>query len=552
MRIFLNPDIVFRQMHELTCIYNAATGLFFWGSKSDAAFLSSFRNGREMTAIAPADRESELSQFIPALINDCFLIPESEKGKEERESSYAKLFPARTLFTVYYEHKNEQGNGAIDIAVNRTGKHGEADFEVLALKEDDAVLWKLCDGGRRVNEIVSILGIEKANRVMENLRKWTAPDAQIARLLPQPLEKYRNIPEPLLFPAPFFPQRKEEAAQVSIAGDKEVKAYHLKTIKKGYRQFERIESTLSHIYRVQHPILGGRSYGEMLFSRLSEIKQIERGCKIIEVGGGHGDISKEILLSLKKTKPEIFQSIKYVICDLSPALISSQRTLHRSFEVKAEHVHCDGESMPLKDSSVDILVSNEVIADFSTPEFTLKEAKRLAEKEGIPIDSSFIEQLKNAAKPQAKFRLNLGAFKLLKEVRRILKQEGVAVITEYGYENVLPFMAQHLDHAEYTINFTHLRQIAEALGMKTGLVNAFDFFGFRDDVELITHPSFMAAFRLLEHSNIHLPNLVYTRELLKSELEKAGLNPESLKNIQFVKAAREPIEIVKVLICRKN
>jgi len=551
MRIFLNRDVAFRKVPVLmagepdTCIYNKKTGLFFWGDESDVRFLRAFQNGADISKISThRDMQHQLVNIVPNLINDRFLLLESETGKEEQKKAYLKFFPVRTLFTVYYEHENEK---TIDAALHRVGKNNEADFEILTLKNDEMLLYTLCGGEKDIEEIIRTLRPKlTADDVLSIFEKWTSAETQIIRLLPQPLSRYKEIPPPVFFPAPLFPKLKE-AKESKNKLSKSVKDYHLKDISGGYCQFERIESTLSHIYRVRHPILGGKSYGEAFFSKLNEIKQIEQGFRIVEVGGGYGAMSKDVLLSLKRAKPEIFQSVKYTICDLSPALISSQRTLHLNEGVKAEYVHCDGEALPLKDRSADVIISNEVIADFSNPEFTLNQIDSLSEKTGIPITAEFVDSIKNTLGNEKSFRLNLGAFKLLKEIRRILKPGGIAIITEYGYENILPFRVKHLDHAEYTINFAHLQQVAESLGMQAELTNAFDFLNFREDVELITHSSFQAAFRLLEHNNIHLPNLVYTKELLSEQL---GREAERLKNLQFVKASREPIEIVKVLICR--
>ncbi|MFQ5816283.1 MAG: class I SAM-dependent methyltransferase, partial [Candidatus Hydrothermarchaeaceae archaeon] len=236
--------------------------------------------------------------------------------------------------------------------------------------------------------------------------------------------------------------------------------------------------------------------------------------------------------------------------DLSPELIKTQRKLHEEAGVQAQHIHGDAERLAVSDVSVDIIISNEVIADFSTPEFGLKDVERSIEEFGIPASEELVRSLRDAPD---RFRLNLGAFRLLKEVERVLKPGGIAIITEYGYEDQLPSRAQHLDHDEYTIHFGHLVSIARALGLKARLTDAYGFLKFRSNLELITHASYEAAFRLLEHNGMHLPNIVYTRELLREQL---GEKADYLRNIRFIRVTdepmdRAPIEIVKVLICEK-
>ena len=175
MRLYLNKDVVFRKSGGLICIYNNETGLFFYGNDVDVRFLRSFKDGIEPERIK---RESDLSQLIPNLLNDRFLMLEMDLKKE----AYLNLFPSKTHFTVYYEHINE---GVIDVAVNRIGKNGEADFDVLTLKDLHASLWNLCDGTGTLGDLLSKLwkGQKESSfeAVLGELKGWTALDTQIIR-----------------------------------------------------------------------------------------------------------------------------------------------------------------------------------------------------------------------------------------------------------------------------------------------------------------------------------------------------------------------------------
>jgi len=536
--LFTSSNLVFKKKDTFACVYNNRTGWYIPGNEGLWRFLESFQYGRE---IEPQERESDLKldKLLTELTRHRYLL--SERGSELSE--YLAFYPTWTNYTVYYH-----GEGGTDVAIPRIGAMGGIDFEIITIRGFSEGLWNLCDGSRTVSEIIGILAKEKGEsygtvkrKVLEWMKEWTSIDVQILRLLPAPISSYSETPSQLITPAPFLAALKASTAKLA----EDVKKYHITGIHEGYDQFERVESTLSHIYRKPHSILGGKSYGEALLSRLMERKSFESNCRILEVGGGHGDISKDILLTLKNKKPGVYSNIAYVIYDLAPRLIQSQQSLHREHGTCVEHIHGDGEQLALADASIDIVLSNEVIADFSTPEMTIHEVKELPKRYGIPIKKDILDSLKNA--PDS-FRLNLGALRLLKEVARVLKPGGLGIITEYGFEDRLPFLAKHLDHAEYSVNFMHMLSVANALGLDVELTDAFRFLNFRSDVELITHPSFQAAFRILEKNDIHLPNLVYTTELFQDQL---GDTADSFENIEFVECQREPIEIVKVLIFTK-
>ncbi len=539
-KLFLNQDIIFKKREGHYYVYNNHTGSLFYGKKELWKFLKSFRTGQELEALKQKPSFTKWEKLLPNLIGTKYLLYDSG-GEIEL---YLDFFPTRTYYTVYYRY--EEGT---DIAIYRIGPHGDPDFEILTLKGTAKELWDLCNGNNTVHQLIAYFSEKTGGNyndtkqdIFEKMTEWTSLDAQILKLLPQSLLTYDTVPPHIISPAPFIPLLKVSAPKQA----RDTRRYHICEIEEGYHQFERVESTLAHIYRVPHPLLGGKTYGEAFLIRLLELKPMEKGSRILEIGGGHGDVSKEILVKLKETKPEIFSTLAYILYDLSPQLIKSQRRLHKEAGVHVEHIHGDAEFLALEDDSIDIIFSNEVIADFLTPELTLKEVKKLPDKYGIPINQDFLDTLKDAPK---RFRLNLGAFLLLKEIQRVLKPGGIAVITEYGDPDRLPFLAEHLDHAEYTIHFGQMVTIAKELGLKVRLLDALKFLDFQLDVELITHPSFQAAFRILEHHGIYLPNINYTKELFREQIEEKA---DSMKNIQFAKATKEHIEMVKFLICEKS
>jgi SAM-dependent methyltransferase len=467
-----------------------------------------------------------VSSAIAELIQNKFLITSKKPKKED----LLDFYPLRVPETIYFVDGSKT-----DVAVERKGAHGEIDFEILPLDGFQSRFWAECNGEKTIRELAKKLNTTGA-RILEVTKDWVSITNQILRLMSISIYGL-NKPQPqLIYKAPFLPRM---AAPKSSADD--VYTYHLQTIKDGKLQFERIESTVSHIYRAPHPILGWRSYGQALIQKINEEKSIKPGLKLLEIGGGMGSVSADVLSELKKEGKDVL----YIIIDLSPALIKTQRELHQKSGVSTHHIQGNGEILGLKDSTIDVAISNEVIADFYTPLVKAKEVEDLLFDHEIPMSPEFFHCYRDAPE---EVRVNLGAFMLLKELYRVLKPGGLAVVTEFGYQDRLPTRAGHLDHAEYSIQFSQMISVAAALGFNLYLTDAWDFLGFRSDVMLISGFSYQAAFRIMERHNIPLPNITYSEELFNKQLGEIAKN---FRGISYVEPSKDPFKIVKFLICSK-
>ncbi len=518
-RYYLNCDVFYKSKDTFSCIYHKGTG---WYYPCDPVFwknLQSYKGGREIES-------QKMTPALADLVRTKFLV----QKKTSTSKDYLDFYPLRVLGTVYYENEN-----SIDVAVERKGAHGEIDFDITTLDGTAALLWTLSDGTKSLGEILSDLAVP-SSEIIEILRDWTSLGNQMARLLPFPKSDFQKAPPQLIFKAPFLTQK---TAPKPHADD--VHKYHLKTIRNGTEQFDRIESTVSHLYRAPHPILDWKTYGQKFYAAINREKEIESGMTLLEIGGGAGNVSADILGEMKKDGKDA----DYQIYDLSPALIRSQRELHKKRGVEARHINGNGEMLAITNSSIDIALSNEVIADFNTPEVATKDVQEFLFDHEIPMTNEFFNSYDGAPE---KVRVNLGAFQLLKELMRVLKPGGLAVVTEFGYQDRLPFKASHLDHAEYSIQFNQIISVASALGFNLYLTDVFDFLGFRSDVKLITAFSYQAAYRIMENQGVYLPNMTFTEELLKKEL---GEKAEKFSGLQFVDVNKDPFKIVKVLVCHK-
>ncbi|GBE55915.1 hypothetical protein BMS3Bbin16_00110 [archaeon BMS3Bbin16] len=521
VKLYLNRSVSYKSKKTFSVIYHNLTGWYYPCKPDFWRYLQTFKGGRELD-------EKAMTSAVAELVRNKFLI----EKKTCPPGEYLGFYPIRVPATVSYEKDD-----SIVVAVERKGAHGEIDFDVARLEGAAAMLWKNCTGRRSLREIFDETLIPEGDG-LKILAVWTSLESQMIRLISQPATEIKQPPQQLIYKAPFLPQK---TAATPHAED--VHRYHLETIKDGTEQFDRIESTVSHLYRRPHPILDGRSYGQAFLASLREEKEVEAGCTMLEVGGGMGSVSTDIMAGLKKEGT----SVEYIIYDLSPGLIQSQQKMHRQKGVQARHILGNGEFLALKDESVDIALSNEVVADFNTPEVKTSAVQDYLFDHEIPMTKEFFNPYKDED-AQEYVRVNLGAFQLLKELMRVLKPGGLAVVTEFGYQDRLPFRASHLDHAEYSIQFSQMISVAAALGFNLYLTDAFDFLGFRSDVNLITAFSYQAAYRIMEHLGVYLPNMTYTPEMLKAEL---GSDYDGFRGLQFVGVNKDPFKVVKFLVCQK-
>ncbi|MEW6736616.1 MAG: SAM-dependent methyltransferase [Acidobacteriota bacterium] len=256
------------------------------------------------------------------------------------------------------------------------------------------------------------------------------------------------------------------------------KDYYAQSSFEANKQFDQIETTIAHLFRFPHPALNGRNYGAAFCYEV-----IRRGIlsnryeRIIEVGGGTGHFAQGFLQELRKSDSQM----EYSIIDISPALQQAQQDLLKD---KARFILGDAQALPFGAKEVNgLIICNEVVADLDAVEMTHHEWERSQD----PI----VEQLR-AAFPieDEKILLNIGAIKFINEAGRVLADGGCAVITEHGLEgNGRIAITGRLDdasrsHTEYSINFNHLRFVAESIGFQAEIIQLIDFLCFDQDMEV--------------------------------------------------------------------
>ncbi len=142
--------------------------------------------------------------------------------------------------------------------------------------------------------------------------------------------------------------------------------FHVHGIEDASWEFDLIEPTVNHCFRFPHEALGGLDYGSRfcvatLSPEVVPLMNRSQPLQVLEVGGGTGSFARAFLqqaASLNGT------GLNYHILDLSPALMESQRKILSDLLPESRHFQQDATEFDLPDHTFDLIISNEVIADF--------------------------------------------------------------------------------------------------------------------------------------------------------------------------------------------
>lgn len=249
--------------------------------------------------------------------------------------------------------------------------------------------------------------------------------------------------------------------------------FHLHGIEDAIWEFDQIEPTVNHSFRFPHEALGGLDYGSRfcvstlrpeVVPLLNNLSQLE----VLEVGGGTGTFARSFI---KQAASLNGSDINYHILDLSPALMKNQRKVLAELLPESKHFQQDATEFDIPDHMFDLIISNEVIADFPVASGNEGEGAYYIDKYDLPINDA----------PDS-FVVNAGAFRFIERAWKHLTPGGTLIVSEYGAEQRYPAASFNLNHDEYTIHFGHLAACATKVGFQCRLLTLKEFLGFDDEV----------------------------------------------------------------------
>jgi SAM-dependent methyltransferase len=394
---------------------------------------------------------------------------------------------------------------------------GERPVQQLFLDPDETKMWDAFDGDKR---LVELRHLHDQAKLLGLVRRLVHSDVQALKLSMMPWSVYAKRPQ--LAPAylkstmpypswtPGTPVPGAQGSHVSTTD------YYRNDIADADAQFDHQETTLSHLLRVPHPALGGRTYGQALVDALLARDAIPAGrVRVLEIGAGLGYVAKDVIARLEENG----RTVEYTIAELAPALADAQKA---RIGDKARWVMGDILAAELPEGAFDLILSNEMIGDLPARHLTradlgLAPDQGTVDREKLralsPLTAELGIVLDDAPEP---FYLMTGAFELVAKIARWLAPGGTTVITEFGDLAGWPRLSTHLDHPELSTHFGQLKQAARGAGLSAEVEFVIDLLGLdRSQRGLATTRSHFRALRaLFADVGIDLPKIGFTPELL--------------------------------------
>lgn len=259
-----------------------------------------------------------------------------------------------------------------------------------------------------------------------------------------------------------------------------ISEFHQSGIEDAAWEFDQIEPTVNHGFRFPHEALGGLDYGSRfclatlrpeVVPLMSNLPRLE----VLEVGGGTGTFARAFLQRAASLNGPC---LNYHILDLSPALMKSQRKILSELLPESRHFQQDATEFDLPDHTFDLIISNEVIADFPVASVHRDNDGKWQGDGAYYLDKY---DLSDQDAPYS-FVVNAGVFRFLGCAWEHLRPGGTMVLSEYGSEHRYPAASFNLNHDEYTIHFGHVISCATKVGFQCRLLTLKEFLNFDDSV----------------------------------------------------------------------
>ena len=309
------------------------------------------------------------------------------------------------------------------------------------------------------------------------------------------------------------------SGRTGFEGEGHLSKFHVQEIATQDGHFETIETTVSHLFREPSAALQGFTYGRLLAQNLRKLGWWTRMPRyIVEVGGGLGYVARELAGGLSQ---EERRDVQYVFVDLTRPFLNSQLAMAIEAGWAVFGAQANAESLPLKDASVDLVVSNENMADMTPVRLTRREVKSgqcetAAHQESLEWIRRLELSWEGGIPEECIF--NLGALRFVKEVWRVLKPGGRAILIEFGIEKGTVRPVKLPGHTEYEVHFGHLRQAARWLGFQEKYGALPQFLGIKPDTRVLCTGAAYAIRRFCEAEGKPFAIRAYTESEFKQAL----------------------------------
>jgi len=452
--------------------------------------------------------DADPRQFVDVLAGHAVLVDPTE---DEIEGLWA-FVPIKAKWNVWQRR---------DDRLTLWTAWGDNAVQQLFLDPEETKLWDAFDGTKR---LIEMRHHHDNAKLIALVRRLVHSDVQALKLSMMPWSVYAK--RPAMAPAYLgstMPYARWQPG-TPVPPPVPLVDYHRHDIADAGAQFDHQETTLSHLLRVPHPTLRGRTYGQALADALLARGKVPEGrVRVLEVGAGLGYVARDVIARLGGAG----RQVEYTIIELSPALAAAQREL---LGATAAWIAGDALAASVPEGAFDLVISNEMVGDLPAQQVTRAELgldaeggttdreKLRALGAGAALGADLGVVLDDAPEPAY---LQTGAWELVAKIARWLAPGGTAVVTEFGNIASWPRLSTHLDHPELSTHFGHLVQIARGAGLTGGTEFVIDLLDFdREQQGLATTRSHFRALRALAaDAGVDLAKIGYTPELLAAAVD---------------------------------
>lgn len=358
-----------------------------------------------------------------------------------------------------------------------------------------AHVFLLADGTRTLREILATAGITaplEDRSCRETIEYLTSPKRQLIKFT----ANAEDVSDPYK-PCNRVPRNFYHAAKwgqaTNGAGATSIVDFHVEGIEDASWEFDQIEPTVNHALRFPSEALGGLDYGakfcvSTMKTDVLPVLTDSNRLEVLEVGGGTGSFARSFIERGRRIRTPAGGPVQmnYQIMDLSPVLIQSQQQKLGGVVPPVTHHQQDATSFDLPNRKFDLIIANEVIADFPvatvsrTPEDSDAAPHWKGEGAG-DLEKYGLDGMKNAEA----FLVNAGVFRFLERAWQHLAPGGVLIMSEYGGIDCFPIPSYHLNHEEFSIHFGHVLSCARKVGFETRLMALKDFLGLDEQTPML-------------------------------------------------------------------
>ena len=481
--------------------------------------------------------------WLKQLILKEFVIPQGH----DPLACIVDQLAARPIQNPALTYKNEKGETILvrlSMAQQVFARKKDESPEVIEeiLSPTARAILQLADGSRTLKEIFRAAKPNEGKDVLEDSDFREAIDFLTSQ--ERQLIKFSRLPEDLgdpYRPVNTVPRNliQSNRPQPSTSSERSsVADFHLEGIEDASWEFDQIEATVNHSLRFPDRMLGGLDYGSRfceatLRPEIVLALRAKQELEVLEVGGGTGTFAQSFIKQSQETERA---DLNYHVLDLSPVLMANQRKVLADLLPEQKHFHQDATKFDLP-QQFDLIVANEVIADF--PVASVQFAPASNEQNGSSWTGEGVSFLKKydltTDGAPNHFKINVGAMMFIERCWEHLNPGGTLVLSEYGSASRYPVQAYHLNHEEFSIQFSHLAECATKIGFESRLLSLREFLGLDDEVAVFCgrDEHILCVNHVLKQHGITFPFAIFSQDEFGKRA--GGISEEiELRGISFL------------------